>query len=333
MDHHHRHHDVIVVGARAAGAATALLLARRGVDVLAVDRTRYGSDTLSTHVLLRGAVLQLARWGLLADVVAAGTPPVRRTTFRYGGQVVPVAVRAAHGVDALYAPRRTLLDRILIDAAVRAGATVRFGVTATGVRRDASGRVAGVALRDADGRRIERRARYVIGADGLRSMVATSVGAPLERRGRSASSTVYGYWSGVDTDGFEWNFRPEAVSGAIPTNGGETCIFVSAPPRRVGPGGLDTLTHIVRRSSPELAARLDTAPAPSGVRTFVGQRGHLRRPWGAGWALVGDAGYFKDPLSTHGLTDALRDAEFLATAVLDALEGVDERDALAGYHR
>src|SRR5206468_10109150 len=74
-------HDVVVVGARAAGAATAMLLAGAGLDVLVVDRSRYGADTLSTHALMRAGVAQLHRWGLLDAVVRAGTPPVRATTF------------------------------------------------------------------------------------------------------------------------------------------------------------------------------------------------------------------------------------------------------------
>ena len=130
------HWDVIVVGARAAGAATAMLLARGGLRVLCVDRSRYGGDTLSTHALMRGGVLQLQRWGLLDAVVAAGTPPVRRTVFHYGAETVGVSIRPSAGVDALYAPRRTVIDALLVDAAQRAGATVEFGTTVTGSAAD-----------------------------------------------------------------------------------------------------------------------------------------------------------------------------------------------------
>ncbi len=95
------HYDVVVVGARPAGAATAMLLARAGLRVLVVDRSRYGADTLSTHALLRGGVLQLHRWGLLDRLVEAGTPAVRRTTFRYHDEEVVIAIKPSHGVDAL----------------------------------------------------------------------------------------------------------------------------------------------------------------------------------------------------------------------------------------
>jgi 2-polyprenyl-6-methoxyphenol hydroxylase-like FAD-dependent oxidoreductase len=296
-----------------------------------LDRGRYGTDTLSTHALMRGAVLQLSRWGLIDGIVAAGTPPVHRTTFRYADEEVVVAVKPADGVDALYAPRRTILDALLVDAAVAAGAEIRFGSTVTGVLRDPTGRVEGIVGRGADGQHIEQRGRYLIGADGLRSTVASKVGAPLERTGAGTSSTTYGYWKGLVTDGYEWNFRPNAICGVIPTNHGEACVFASASPRRVGRGGLEVLRRIVELSSPQLADRLDAACPPDAARTFVGQRGHVRRAWGAGWALVGDAGYFKDPLSAHGLTDALRDAELLADAVVAALDGGPDGEAFLGY--
>src|SRR5712691_8583634 len=119
--------DVVVVGGRAAGASTAMLLARAGMRVLCVERTRLGSDTLSTHALMRAGTLLLAKWGLLDSVIDAGTPAVQRTLFHYGAESVPVSIRPAAGVDALYAPRRTLIDRLLVGAAVAAGATFRFG--------------------------------------------------------------------------------------------------------------------------------------------------------------------------------------------------------------
>ena len=138
--------DVIVVGARVAGSATAMLLARAGLRVLVVDRARRGSDTMSTHALMRGGTLQLQRWGVLDAVIAAGTPPVRRTVFHYGDEAVPVTLRPASGVAALYAPRRTILDSLLADEAARAGATVTFGTTVTGLVREQD-RIAGVVLR------------------------------------------------------------------------------------------------------------------------------------------------------------------------------------------
>jgi 2-polyprenyl-6-methoxyphenol hydroxylase-like FAD-dependent oxidoreductase len=326
-------HDVVIVGARAAGAATALLLARAGLDVLVVDRGRYGADTLSTHALMRGGVVQLHRWGLLDAVVGAGTPPVRSTTFSYADDEITVPVKPSHGVDALYAPRRTVLDPILVDAAEALGVTFRFGVRVTDVTRDDRGRVDGISGRDEQGRPVSWRARWVVGADGVHSSIAAAVGAPVEHRGTGVTACIYGYWAGLEAEGYEWYFRPGACAGVIPTNGDLACVFASARPRRVGRGGLRAFHDVVAEAAPALPARLARAGAPAGVRSFAGIPGYLRRPYGPGWALVGDAGYWKDPISAHGLTDALRDAELLARAVTGAAGGADERAAMQEYHR
>ena len=281
---------------------------------------------------MRAGVLQLARWGLLDRVAAAGTPPVRRVTFRYAGETVPIALTPTQGVDALYAPRRTVLDPILVDAAVAAGAEVRFGTAVTDLLRGPGGVVTGVVLRTGRGDPTAIGARLVVGADGIRSTVAGRVGAPVLRAGTGATAITYGYWTGLATDGYEWNFRPGAASGVIPTNDGRACVFAGGTAARVGRGGLGILQELVAASAPDLADRLAVAEPPTVVRTFPGRPAHLRRAWGPGWALVGDAGYYKDPLSAHGLTDALRDAELLARAVVAVVaDGVPEREALAGY--
>ena len=312
-------YDVVVVGARAAGASTAMLLAREGLSVLLVDRSRYGADTLSTHALMRAGVFQLSRWGLLDRVIDAGTPPVRRTTFRYAADLVPITLKPSYGVEALYAPRRTVLDPILVDAAQEAGVEVRYGLTVTGLQRDRRGTVTGIMARTRHGNPFTATARVVVGADGIRSTVADAAGAPYERVGESVAAVTYGYWTGLETDGYEWNWRPNAATGAIPTNDGRTCVFASSSRRRIGRGGIEPLTRMVAASSADLAERLAAATPPDALRTFNGRPGHIRRSWGPGWALVGDAGYYKDPLAAHGITDALRDAELLSRAIVKVL--------------
>src|SRR6185436_19214615 len=137
------HYDVVIAGARCAGAATALLLARAGASVLVIDRQARGSDTMSTHALMRTGVLQLQRWSLLKRLQSEGTPPIGITTFHYGSESVPVAIKPEHGVHHLYAPRRTVLDRILVEAAEAAGAEVHHGVLLSHLLCDASGRIVG----------------------------------------------------------------------------------------------------------------------------------------------------------------------------------------------
>jgi 2-polyprenyl-6-methoxyphenol hydroxylase-like FAD-dependent oxidoreductase len=344
-------YDALVVGARAAGAATALLLARQGLSVLVVDRGRYGSDTLSTLALMRGGVLQLSRWGLAGRLRAAGTPAVTRTTFHYGEGSITVAIKPGDGVDALCAPRRTLLDSTLVDAAVAAGASVLHEVRMTRLLRAADGRVEGAELETAGGAPRRVRAGIVIGADGVRSGVARLAGARALRVGRHASGVVYGFWEGVADDGFHWHYVPGAAAGVIPTNGGATLVFSAVARRRF----LDEIRwdlaaghqRVIAEVSPPLAAALGRARALESLRGFPGETGVLRQAWGPGWALVGDAGHFKDPITAHGLTDALRDAELLARAVAAGTEHaladyqtrrdelavplLDISDAVAGY--
>jgi 2-polyprenyl-6-methoxyphenol hydroxylase-like FAD-dependent oxidoreductase len=321
--------DALIVGARCAGAATALLLGRAGARVLLVDKGMYGTDTLSTHALMRGAVLQLHRWGVLPAIVAAGTPPVRSTTFIYGERDITVPIEPRYGVGALYAPRRALLDRVLVDAARSSGVDVRYGVRIDDVITDGLGQVRGVTA-VADGTRHRIEADIVIGADGLHSTIAKRVGATRVLEGRHATGVLYSYWKGLPVDGYRWWFRAGASLGAIPTNSGATCLFASVPSARFrdelhGDASL-AYRRLIREVSPTLDARLHGASRVEPVRGFGGHVGFIKRSTGPGWALVGDAGYFKDPLTAHGISDALRDAELLARAIMWGTPG-----ALAEY--
>jgi 2-polyprenyl-6-methoxyphenol hydroxylase-like FAD-dependent oxidoreductase len=323
-------YDVIVVGARAAGAATAMLLARSGLDVLAIERSAFGADTLSTHAIMRGGIMQLSRWGVLDDIVAAGTPPVKRTTFTYGDARVVLDIKDSAGVDALYAPRRTVLDSTLVTAARKAGASIHHGTSVNRLlwRGD---RVIGVHATTEDGRSVELFAPLVIGADGIRSTVARHVDSPLTRVGRHLGGSVYGYWSDVETNGFEWVFRPDACAGVIPTNAGQVCVFAGATPARLGRGGVRVIEQFLAEGAPDIWERVRRGSPPKGTRMWSGHVGYMRQSYGAGWALVGDAGYFKDPISAHGLTDAMRDAELLARAVLADWRDGASLDALSHY--
>lgn len=324
----HRY-DVAIVGGRVAGAATAMLLARHGLDVIVVDQGAPDTDALSTHALMRGGVLQLSRWGLLDDVIAAATPPVRYTTFTYADQQIGITIKPSHGVDALYAPRRTVLDPILARAALDAGAEIRYHTKLVDLLRTGS-RVSGIRI-TAGQHTEDIVARVVIGADGIRSTVASLVRAGVEHQGTHATAVTYGYWSDLPVSGYEWIFRRNACSGAIPTNDGRTCVFVSSHPDRIQRGDIALIDRVVAEGDPDLSRRLRDGSPPAGTRTWGGRRGHVRRSHGPGWALVGDAGYFKDPISAHGLTDALRDAELLARAIIDADDDHDLPDSLAAY--
>lgn len=309
--------DAVIVGARCAGAATALLLARAGAKVLVVDKGAYATDTLSTHALMRGAVLQLHHWGVLPTIVAAGTPPVRSTTFSYADEDVTIAIEPRMGIDALYAPRRALLDRVLVDAAKASGAEFAYGVRVDGVDIDRQGRVRGITA----GHLGHLTADIVVGADGLYSTLARQVGAMPIFEGRHAGGVLYAYWQNLPAEGFYWRFRPGIGMGIIPTNDDASCVFVAVRSDRFNAemqgGAATAYRRLLREAAPELADRFDAATQVEQVHGFGGHRGIIRIGSGPGWALVGDAGYFKDPISAHGITDALRDAELLARAIIE----------------
>jgi flavin-dependent dehydrogenase len=332
--------DVVVVGARCAGAATAMMVARAGLDVLALDRASFPSDVLSTHGIARGGVVQLARWGLLGDVLASGAPAVREVELHRGGERQVRALRASAGVDCLVAPRRFVLDALLVDAARAAGAEVREGVTVTGLLRDASGRVAGVGVRDRHGHATEVRARVVVGADGLRSRVAQWVGAPVVEGFDHDTATFCTYVGDVDWRGFEFHVAHRALAGVFPTHGAEASVWLCRPTdlladvRAAGRDREQAFLAQLDVLAPPLASRVRHGRLTAPVRGAIGMPNHARRAVGPGWALVGDAGYHRDPVTGHGITDAFRDAELLATALVDALRGLaPEAEALDGYRR
>src|SRR5689334_8866488 len=224
-------YDVVVVGGRVAGASTALLLARAGARVALLDRSRPGSDIVSTHALMRAGVVELSRWGLLDQIISAGTPPIRSTTFHYpDGRTVRVAIRPGPGVPALYAPRRYLLDWLLVDAAAQAGVEVITQTSVTTLTSDDTGRITGVRAVGRGGRSVELSSSITVGADGIRSTVAQHVAAPVLRQGRSRSAFLYRYLGGLRADGYEWAYRDNAAAGLIPTNHGQTCMFVGTTP-------------------------------------------------------------------------------------------------------
>lgn len=329
--HSQTKYDALVVGARCAGAAAAMLMARRGMKVLAIDRAGYGTDTISTHALMRGAVLQLHRWGVLPRLREMATPPVRSTTFHYGTEAITVAIRPGDGVDALYAPRRTVLDSVLVDAAAEAGAEVRHGHSVIALLHRSKGdRITGAIVLDAQGRAQHIEAALVVGADGVGSSVARLVDAPVLRQARAATCTLYGHWSGLTAEGYHWHYRPEASAGVIPTNAGRHCVFVSVPPGRFRDGfrhdAMAGYRRVLQEVAPAVADEIAPLHLEARLWAFAGRKGFLRQAHGPGWALVGDAGYFKDPLTAHGITDALRDAELLADA---AAAGTDA--AMARY--
>jgi flavin-dependent dehydrogenase len=331
-------YDVIVVGARCAGSSTARLLAQRGQDVLVVDRADLPSDTLSTHGLARGGVVQLRRWGLLDRVLDSGAPPVREVTFGTAAGEVTRPVKARSGVDLLVAPRRSVLDGILAEAATAEGAELRTGVHVTGPLRDDRGRVTGITARTRAGGTLTLRARHVVGADGVRSTMAGRLGARQLHCFTPDLAIFYLYVDEVPWRGYEFHVAPRGFAGVFPTHDGQACVWLTRPAallddvRRAGAHRAVALVEALGRVAPGLAERVRSGRVASPVRGTLALPNFLREAAGPGWVLVGDAGYHRDPITGHGITDAFRDAELLADALHESLTGsVPEAEALARY--
>ena len=340
MNSNRSRHDVVVVGARVAGASTAMLLARLGHDVVVVDQASFPSDTTSTHAIARTGVVQLRRWGLLDAVLDSGAPAIRQVTFHALGESVSRTIKHKAGVDLVVAPRRYVLDTILAAAAERAGAEVRHGVTVTGVRRDRRGRLAGVSGHDRGGAPVDIGARYVIGADGLRSRVADLAGAAINEVRPAGGATQYAYSAGIRWTGMELFVAARSFAGVFPTHHGQACIAVCTPSAdaraiRRGTGSREeAFGELLERCAPQLAERLRHARRTSPVQGMLRMPNQLRQAFGPGWALVGDAGYHRDAVTAHGISDAFRDAELLASALDQALSGgTEESTALACYQQ
>ena len=328
-------YDAIVVGARCAGSPTAMLLARAGHRVLLVDKAAFPSDTMSTHLIHAPGIAAMARWGLLDRLVATGCPPIADYRIDFGPFAISGSPRPVEGNAIAYAPRRTVLDKLLLDAAAEAGAEVREQLTVDEVTVE-DGTVTGIRGHGRDGAEVTERARVVIGADGLRSLVAEAVQAPVYNDRGTLEASYYAYWSGLPVDGFEAYVRPSRSWGAFPTHDDLTVVIVGWPRAEFEANRHDVEGSYLRTLAlaPEFAERVGAATRAT---RFTGT-GHLpnffRTPYGPGWVLVGDAGYHKDPITAQGIGDGFRDAELVAGA-LDRCWGGAERfeDAMAGYQR
>ncbi len=326
-------YDAIIVGARCAGSPVALLLARQGYKVLLVDRSKFPSDmAFSNHFMHQAGAACLKRWGLLSRLEATGCPPITHNYFDYGAFSLTGPVPAADGVNTAFAPRRIVLDPLLTEAAVEAGAELRdrFSVQDLIWEKD---QVVGIRGQH-NGVAVTEKARIVVGADGMFSVVARAVQAPEYKTSPPLEGSWYAYWSGVPMKGWHLWLRPGRVIFAYNTNNGLTLIgvaFFAKDLPAVRANIESNYSQVIREHAPELAERMDQGRRES---RFTGGAipYHVRRPYGPGWALVGDAGYQKDPCTASGITDAFRSAEWLAQAIDEGLSGRQSMaQALAGY--
>jgi len=326
------HVDAIVVGARCAGSAAGAAFAGAGRRVVVLDRAGFPSDTISTHLLWPGGVAELQALGALERVAALGAPPLPRGLGGAGDLTVCGDYTPVDGIGHALCVRRPGLDAALVATARAAGAEVRERCHVTDLIH-AGGRVAGVRYRDADDRECELRAPLVVGADGRRSTVARLAGAERPYRARaSGRACFYAYWE----DGrpqwrataAQWRAGPE-LGTAFPCDGGLALVLLQPPQSRAAQLRRDPARGYAQTVAaiPGLAARLDGCRQASKVRSATGLVSYFRRSAGPGWALAGDAGHFKDPVTAQGIRDALRYGRRLAQVAAPVLEDPGALDA------
>ncbi|MGB8855546.1 MAG: NAD(P)/FAD-dependent oxidoreductase [Burkholderiales bacterium] len=327
-------YDAIVVGARCAGAVTAMLLARKGYRVLLTDKADFPSDMpMSTHLVWQAGAERLQRWGLLESIQATNCPALTDVSMNLGGFSLSGRPTAAGEVGIAIAPRRIVLDKLLVDAAVAAGAELHEDFSVTGLLREGE-RVIGVQGVSSGKESLRAQARLVVGADGSNSRVAREVGAVEYNQAPQVQGTYFSYFSGVDLDSIEFVPRPGRMVYAWRTNDDRTLVGISWVSSDLGEVRQDVEKHFyseLEKLAPDLYGRVREgnrdAPLTGGAAP-----GFFRKPVGNGWALVGDAGVTMDPITAAGISNAFRDAEFLADAIDEGFSGrksID--DALAQY--
>jgi flavin-dependent dehydrogenase len=312
-----------------------MLLAQKGYRVLLVDKATFPSDTLSTHIVHANGVAALKRWNLLDRVLATGCPPIPKYSFDFGPFALVGPPLAVDGVAFGLCPRRTVFDKVLVDGAVEAGAELKEGFVVDEVVIE-NGAAVGIRGRTKGGASDTYRGRVVIGADGLHSAVAKAVQAPRYNERPIFAATFYGYWSGLPADRFEAYIRPRRAFLVIPTNDGLTLGAINWPRSEFEANRGDVEGHFHRawETAPALHDRTRNAKLETRLWGTGDLPNFFCKPYGAGWALVGDAGYHKDPVTATGISDAFWEAESLTSAIDDAFSGRRSyEEALASHQR
>lgn len=328
-------YDAIVVGARCAGSPLAMLLARQGHKVLLVDKAAFPSDTMSTHGAKIPAVARLKEWGLLDAVLASNCPPFHTLQVDLGPFALTGSPPGTSGVDYLVAPRRYVLDTILVEAAVAAGAELRERFTVDEILVE-DGQVTGIRGHARGGTSVTERARIVIGADGRHSLVAQAVGAPVVVDRGTFCCGYYSYFSGVACDQGELNSRPGRFIIAFPTNDNLTLVLVEWPRDEFHTFREDIEANFLKtlELTPSLAERVRAGHREERFTGTADLPNYQRKAYGPGWALAGDALSHKDPIMAQGIVDAFNDAAHLSEAVHDGLSGARPMDeTLVDYER
>jgi 2-polyprenyl-6-methoxyphenol hydroxylase-like FAD-dependent oxidoreductase len=344
--------DVVIVGARCAGTAAAVPLARAGHKVIVIDKAKFPADTMSTHVLVPNGVQELQFMGALQKILALDPAKSRYLTLHdQDGLEVKERFKPFSGIDYGLCIPRDQQDVLLVDAAREAGADVRERTAMTEVVwRD--GRAAGVRCKTREGE-YEIQAKLVIGADGRRSRVAAEVGAWVP------------YRASRNGRGFAFRYVDDPQGGDAPSafqifrsHGNQVLVLPSCP---VGRTLVVNMTDAAKipgiRADPEagwqemldldpaLNERVGDAKNMSRLRSTDDLSAYYRCSSGPAWALAGDAGHFKDPVTGNGMRDALKFGRLLGEAATVTLhdpaaldvalrdwEAARDADTISTYH-
>jgi flavin-dependent dehydrogenase len=337
-------YDVIVVGARCAGATLGNLLSCAGLRVLLVDKAAFPSDALSTHMIHESGIARLLRWdSKLVEAIRASDCPslVSSTTdlgeFSYSADHLP-----AGGNREAFCPRRTVLDKLLVDAATSVGCQLWTDFTVRGVVREGD-RVVGIRGSRRGGPEVVENARFVVGADGRRSLVAKEVQAAEYNTRPITTCTYYTYWANTAVDRTIISPRENRAVVAVPTNDGLVVITAIFPIGEFSAvkKNIESSYQQALATSPVLMSRMCGSRRAERYFGTADLPFYYRTGFGPGWALVGDAGHHKDPIIARGISDAFLDAEGLSRALVEGLSGsqpleealgewVRERDRVTG---
>ncbi len=328
-------YDVLIVGARVAGSSLAIRLAQQGRSVLLIDRDTFPSETISTHFLAFNAVESLRRLGVLDRILAAGF----RRVVRHKAWIDDIAIEVPAGPPGAFslAPRRVVLDHVLVERAREVGAEVLERVRADGLIFDGE-RVVGVTVQAIDGAAREVRARVVVGADGKASQLARWVGAPKYNERQAGRPIYLGYFRNV-TDlpetTVEMFFKADRIGFCFPMRPNEHLLCVEAQASEFEDIRRDPLGWFMSAlaTMPGLEARTRHAQIDGKLLGVRSVENFFRKPYGPGWALTGDAAYLKDPCTGYGIGDALIQGFTLAKALGACLDGADWESAMSAYQQ
>lgn len=328
----HERTDVVIVGSRCAGTAAAIAFAQRGRDVIALDGASFPSDTLSTHLFFPHHWAELELLGARDRVLRLGAPLHTRAGLAAPGVDVVGAFDTYRGQTSGSCVRRPGLDLALVETARAAGAAIRERTRVIDLLRDPAGRVTGIRYRGRDGSEGTITAKLVVGADGRRSTVARLVGTTEHHRWENQRMMAYAYYEDSRDDlrnvAMQWRYGDDLVT-VFPCDGGQLVALLMPPVARGDEfrhdseaAFLDTIRRV-----PPFSDRLRGCTRAGKIRVSYSHPSYFRHAQGPGWALPGDAGHFKDPVTAQGIRDALRFGRLLGETAAGPLDDPAALDA------